>query len=71
MDILMNYDYAVNIVDSKGWDAFLKMLQERFKAFDLYCVSVDWYTDDQYICKARGTRGDVVVYWEHKCKNIS
>jgi hypothetical protein len=22
MDILMNYDYAVSIVDSQGWDAF-------------------------------------------------
>jgi hypothetical protein len=66
----MNYDYAVSIVDSKGWEAFLKLLQYRFKGFNLYCVSTTWYEDDQYICKARGTRGDVVVYWEHKQKNI-
>jgi hypothetical protein len=66
----MNYDYAVSIVDSQGWDEFLQILQKRFKVFNLYCVSQDWYWDDQYICKARGTRGDVVVYWEHKCSKV-
>jgi hypothetical protein len=70
MNILMNYDYATMIVDSKGWDAFLEYLQNRFKAFNLYCVSTAWYGDDQYICKAKGTRGDVVISWEHKQKNI-
>jgi len=70
MDILMNYDYAVNIVNSQGWDAFFKMLQEMFKDFKLYTVSMSWYESDEYICKAKGTKGDVVVYWEHKYSEV-
>lgn len=70
MDILMNYDYAASIVDSQGWDAFMELLQKMFKEFNLYTVSISWYEDDQYICKAKGAYGDVVIYWEHKYSEV-
>jgi hypothetical protein len=71
MDILMNYDYAVMIVDSKGWEAFFQLLKNMYPSYHLYQVSKDWYEDDQYICKAKGARGDVVIGWEHKNYKIS
>lgn len=66
MNILMNYDYAQSIVISKGWDAFLELLQNMYKEFNLYTCSKYWFEDDEYICKAKGTYGDLIINWEHK-----
>lgn len=65
-DKLMKHDEAVKNVDEKGWDGFLEDLQDEFKEHDLYAVSQSWYESDEYICKARGERGDVIIGWEEK-----
>lgn len=70
MCILMNYDYAVSIVDSQGWEGFFEYLQNLYPDFHLYQVSKAWYEDDQYICKAKGGKGDVIIDWEHKYMNV-
>jgi hypothetical protein len=62
----MNYDYAQSIVLSEGWDVFLEILQKQYSSYDLYSVSKYWFEDDNYICKAKGIHGDVIIEWEHK-----
>jgi hypothetical protein len=53
------------IVDTLGWDALLAAL-DKFCGFDLYSVSQDWYIYDSgnYILKAKGALGDLIVTWE-------
>lgn len=66
MNIVMNYDYAHSIVLSEGWEEFFNMMCERFKEFGLYQCSKAWFDNDEYICKFKGIKGDVIVEWEHR-----
>jgi hypothetical protein len=67
----MNYDYAVSIVDSLGWDEFLEEVKNiDTEDREIYEVSTTWYFDDHYICKASGVYGDILIQWEHKCKSV-
>jgi hypothetical protein len=66
MEITMNYDCAYNIVLSKGWNEFLEILKKRYVKYELYCCSTAWFTNDKYVCKVRGTYGDLIIKWEHK-----
>lgn len=64
MDLILIYDQMKQFVKENGWDEFLLLLQNEFPAHRLYAVSQGWYYDgSKYICKARGTRGDVIVGW--------
>jgi hypothetical protein len=66
MNIIMNYDYAKSIVMSKGWDEFFNMIKEQYKEFGLYTCSLAWFDSDEYICKFKGTKGDIIIEWEHR-----
>lgn len=59
MDIYMNYDDARKL-EPKG---LLESLQKKYPDRDLYSISVYWMEAPEYIAKARGVYGDVVVSW--------
>lgn len=59
----MNYHEAVEFVKNKGWDEFLNSLKKEFPQFKLYGCSTAWFEDRQYICKARGVYGDLIIRW--------
>lgn len=63
-DKVMNYNKAVEYVINSGWDSFLELLQNEYPNYDLYSVSTSWLMDNQYICKAKGVFGDVIIGWE-------
>lgn len=63
MDVYMDYDETRAIVDSKGWDGFMEYLEEKYSDLDLYNVSMSWYESNEYICKAKGAEGDLVISW--------
>ncbi|WP_209121485.1 hypothetical protein [Alkalihalobacillus sp. BA299] len=50
-------------VNENGWDQFLSKLNEEFPNRNLYSVSTPWIDDNSYICKARGTKGDLIIGW--------
>jgi hypothetical protein len=64
MDYILNYDMLKRIVKVCGWDDFLMFLQDMCPAFEIYSVSMDWFDNKDYICKAKGVYGDVVIGWE-------
>jgi len=64
IDKIINYNEAKEYVKENGWDSFLKLLQHEYSDCKLYTVSKSWYDNNQYICKARGILGDVVIGWE-------
>lgn len=66
VDKIMNYNEATDIVKKEGWDEFLETLQKEHPKHDLYACSMSWYESDEYICKAKGTYGDLIIDWEHK-----
>jgi hypothetical protein len=67
----MNYDYAVSIVDSEGWEAFVEIVKKMdTQDREIYKVSTAWYDNDKYTCKGYGVYGDILIDWEHKYKNV-
>ena len=59
----MNYYTAKNCVKKYGWDYFLNKLQLKFPQLGLYVISMDWFIDKDYICKAKGIFGDILIKW--------
>lgn len=64
LDFIMEHEKAKKMVDEKGWDNFLEVFQEQYSGHNLYCVSTHWHEDSKYICKFRGTGGDIVMGWD-------
>jgi len=65
VDAVWNHRKMVRFVAMFGWDEFLKYLRKQFPHHDVYAVSQSWYYDgSEYILKARGKNGDVIVSWE-------
>lgn len=62
-DEVMNFGEAKSIVDKEGWEGFLSYFQNKFPERRLYACSQSWYDDKKYICKIRGTRGDIIIGW--------
>lgn len=63
MVITMNHENNVRLVDALGNRVFLEMLQEDYPQLDLFKCSWDWVEDSSFICKAKGTRGDLIIQW--------
>lgn len=66
MEIIMNYRYAKSIVEEDGWDEFFDFISNSYKEFVLYQCSWAWFESDEYICKFKGEKGDLIIRWEHK-----
>lgn len=63
-DGLMDHAAAKSYVEENGRDAFLGYLQNEYPDYGLSGYSTSWEDDQQYICKARGAYGDVIIGWE-------
>ncbi|WP_077621275.1 hypothetical protein [Sediminibacillus massiliensis] len=63
-DGVMSYNAAKEFVKEEGMEGFLDLLRSEYPNRDLYGCSTYWERDSQYICKARGKYGDVVIGWE-------
>lgn len=59
----MSYKVAKAIYDLSGPDALLNVLQLRFPNLGLYSLSGSWLENPKYICKAKGSKGDLIVTW--------
>lgn len=63
--MIKNYKEMKKLYKEKGGKEILNCLDENNK-FQLYNFSLDWLESDEFILKANGTYGDVIVDWEHK-----
>lgn len=63
MEIRANYDHFSVLVKNFGWNGLLEHLNNVIPSFNLYSVSQDWLENRKYICKARGARGDLIIYF--------
>lgn len=52
------------MVKENGWDSFLEDFQKEYESYNLYSGSTYWVEDPYYLCKFRGTGGDVIDGWE-------
>ena len=59
MEITLPYAYIRCI----GPEGLLRALQILFPYLGLYSVSTGWTQSPEYIAKARGVGGDVLVFW--------
>ncbi|MET3699500.1 hypothetical protein SAMN05877753_111139 [Bacillus oleivorans] len=65
-DEIFSHKKTKKFVKKEGWEAFLNLLQDSYPNHDLYKVSMDWYDDMSYICKAKGEMGDVIIGWKER-----
>ena len=61
MSVNGNHEIFSMIVECFGWEGLLDHLSSLYPAFSLYSVSQDWLQNKSYVCKAKGTGGDIVV----------
>ncbi len=59
MNIKLNYSQAKTLSD----DQILKTLKGLYPHLSLYSVSTGWRESKEYILKARGSDGDMIVSW--------
>lgn len=64
MIITENHNEMKKLVEVLDWDGFLEHIQSKYKHLDLYACSKDWYHSKRYICKFRGTFGDLIIQWK-------
>lgn len=63
MNIKMPYELSVNMVRELGIDKFIEML-EGVHGFNFFSCSIAWLEDSSFICKLKGTKGDLIIEWE-------
>ena len=62
-DFIMNHKKAKEIVKEKGFDGFMGYFEEEYN-YNFYSCSTYWEDDSKYICKLKGSKGDLIVGWE-------
>lgn len=58
----MNYKDAKTIVKEFGFEGFVEKLEREF-GYDFFGCSTYWYDDSKFICKMKGSRGDIIIGW--------
>lgn len=62
-DGMMQRGEAKAYVNKNGRNAFLNYLNDQYPNYDLGGFSTSWEESPEYICKARGKYGDVIIGW--------
>lgn len=63
IDLVMNHDEAIMLVEEYGWDGFLNYFNDKYVNHNFYSCSTAWYDNSKYICKFKGSRGDLIIGW--------
>lgn len=63
LDVYLSHKEAKKFVRERGYGEFIEEIDKDFKR-GLASASVHWEDDKSYICKMRGSDGDVVIGWE-------
>ncbi len=63
-EIVMRRSDAMDKVNNLGISGFLSVLSFRYPWLGLYQISTSWLWNPQYVCKAKGADGDLIITWE-------
>lgn len=61
MDFKLNRETFLKLTDGEIIDLFNGLTH-----FKIYSISNSWRSDPEYILKARGSNGDILVYWNEE-----
>lgn len=62
-DVYMNHAQAVALVKQNGMEKFMALMQAEYPSHKLYSCSLAWQDSSKYICKMRGSQGDIIIAW--------
>lgn len=60
LDLIWNYEDTLKLSN----DEVFERLSQTFPNYNLYDMSLGWRESSEYILKAKGACGDVIVGWE-------
>jgi hypothetical protein len=63
LDKYMDWKEATKKVDEVGIEGFMNDLEEEYE-YNFFSISTHWVDNPRYICKAKGSDGDVVIGWK-------
>lgn len=63
IDMILDHEQAKGAVETIGWDGFVHSIEQRFN-YGFFSCSQDWYHSSKYICKLKGSRGDIIIGWK-------
>lgn len=63
MELTMDYEKTKEL----GIKKLLEFLNALVPHFEIYSISISWLESKEYIAKARGNHGDVIINW-YKCE---
>lgn len=63
IDIITDYQVNRNLAITYGLDAFMEYFNGIYPQYGFYSCSSHWIEDEKYICKLKGTGGDLVIGW--------
>lgn len=66
LNTFYSYDLAKILVEEKGILRWLLFLKSKHPEANLYSVSTDWLKDSNFLCKAKGTKGDILIHWNRE-----
>ncbi|MCM3387287.1 hypothetical protein M3649_03960 [Ureibacillus chungkukjangi] len=63
MNVTMEYSEAIDLYNILGIDGLMNFFEERYN-FKFFYISTAWIDSNNYICKLKGERGDLIIIWE-------
>lgn len=63
-DVFLSYEFAKSIVEEQGFAGWLTYLKDSYPEKGLYVISTAWFLNENFICKAKGSYGDLLIGWK-------
>lgn len=65
-DIIVSYTEAKRMVEHEGFSGWLDYLKKLYPEKCLYVISTSWFENRKFICKAKGSYGDLLIGWREE-----
>lgn len=62
-DLILDHNEACKIVDNEGFEGFTRKMEDKYN-YKFFSCSTHWKENKKYICKLKGSLGDLVIGWK-------
>jgi hypothetical protein len=69
-DLLLSHDECKSMIQTIGWDGFFELFSALYPDRKFFSCSRGWYDESKFVCKFKGTFGDLVIGWQSGHKEV-